>query len=36
MKDVVGISVKKGEMTAHKITKTKFSQLNDKQFYFPN
>ena len=23
-------------MTAHKITKTKFSQLEDKRFYFPN
>ena len=29
MKDVVRISVKKGEMTTHKIRKTKFSQLND-------
>ena len=27
--------VRKGEMTTHKITKTKFSQLNDKRFYFP-
>ena len=36
MKDVVRISVKKGEMTTHKIVKTKFSQLNDKRFYFPN
>ena len=36
MKQVVRISVKKGEMTTHKITKTKFSQLNDKRFYFPN
>ena len=36
MKEVVRISVKKGEMTTHKITKTKFSQLNDKRFYFPN
>ena len=35
-KDVVRISVKKGEMTTHKIRKTKFSQLNDKRFYFPN
>ena len=35
-KQVVRISVKKGEMTTHKITKTKFSQLNDKRFYFPN
>ena len=35
-KDVVRISVKKGEMLTHKIKKNKFSQLNDKQFYFPN
>ena len=36
MKEVARISVEKGEMTTHKITKTKFSQLNDKRFYFPN
>ena len=36
MKDVVRISVKKGKMTAYKIRKTKFSQLNDKRIYFPN
>ena len=36
IKDVVRISVKKGEMTTHKIRKSKFSQLNDKRFYFPN
>ena len=36
LKEVVRISVKKGEMTTYKITKTKFSQLNDKRFYFPN
>ena len=36
VKDVVRISVKKGEMTTHKIKKKKFSQLNDKRFYFPN
>ena len=36
MKEVVRISVKKGEMTTHKIVKTKFSQINDKRFYFPN
>ena len=36
MKDVIRISVKKGEMTTHKITKAKFSQLNNKWFYFPN
>ena len=35
-KDVVRISVINGEMTTHKICKTKFSQLNDKKFYFPN
>ena len=29
MKDVVRLSVKKGEMTPHKIRKTKISQLND-------
>ena len=36
MKEVVYISAKKGEMTTHKITKTKFSQIKDKIFYFPN
>ena len=36
MKDVVRISVRKGKMTTYKIRKTKFSQLNDKRFYFPN
>ena len=36
IKEVVRISVKKGEMTTHKIKKSKFSQLNDKRFYFPN
>ena len=35
-KPVVRISVKKGEITTHKIIKTKLSQLNDKRFYFPN
>ena len=35
-KPVVRISVKKSEMTTHKVIKTKFSQLNDKRFYFPN
>ena len=35
-KEVVRISVKKGEMTTHKMTKTKFSQLSDKRFYFAN
>ena len=35
-KSVVRISGKKGEMTTHQIIKSKFSQLNDKRFYFPN
>ena len=35
-KNIVRISVKKGEMTTHTIKKNKFSQLNDKRFYFPN
>ena len=35
-KPVVRISVRKGEMTTHKIIKSKFSQLNNKRFYFPN
>ena len=35
-KNVVRISVKKGEMTTHMIRKSKFSQLNNKRFYFPN
>ena len=35
-KSVVRISVKKGEMTTYGITKSKFSQLNGKRFYFPN
>ena len=35
-KPVIRISVKKGEMTTHKIVKSKFSQLNDKRFYLPN
>ena len=35
-KSVVRISVKKGEMTTYRITKSKFSQFNDKRFYFPN
>ena len=33
---MVHISVNKGEMTTNKIVKTKFSQLSDKRFYFPN
>ena len=36
IKDMVRISVKKGEMTTHKIKKKKFSQLSDKRFCFPN
>ena len=36
MKSLIRISVKKGEMTTHTVTKTKFSQLNDKRFYFLN
>ena len=28
--------VKKGEMVTTSVVKTKFSQLNDKRFYFPN
>ena len=36
MKSLIRISAKKGEMTTHKITKTKFSQINDKRFYLPN
>ena len=35
-KKFMRISVKKGEITTHMIRKSKFSQLNDKRFYFPN
>ena len=35
-KQVVRISVKKREMTTYRKTKSKFSQLNDTRFYFPN
>ena len=35
-KNLVRISIKKGEMTTHTIKKNKFSQLNSKRFYFPN
>ena len=35
-KSVVRISVKKREMATYRITKSKFSQLNDKRFYFQN
>ena len=34
-KNLVRISVKRGEMTTYTIKK-KFSQLNDKRFYFPS
>ena len=34
-KDVARFSVKKGDMVKVVVTKTKFSQLNDKIFYFP-
>ena len=36
MKSIARISVKKGEMTTYLSRKNKFSQLNDKRFYFPN
>ena len=36
IKSVTRISVKKGEMTTHLTKKNKFSQHNDKSFYFPN
>ena len=36
IKDIVRISVKKGEMSMYSFKKNKFSQLNDKRFYFPN
>ena len=35
-KSVIRMPVKNGEMTTHRILKSKFSQLNDKRFYFPN
>ena len=35
-KNIIRNSVKKGDMTTYSIRKNKFSQLNDKQFYFPN
>ena len=35
-KKVVRFSVKKGDMTTCQIEKNKFSQINDKRFYFPN
>ena len=36
IKSVTSISIKKGEITTHLTKKNKFSQLNDKWFYFPN
>ena len=36
IKSIARISVKKGEMTTYLNRKNKFSQLNDKRFYFPN
>ena len=35
-KDVARFSVKKDNMVKAVVTKTKFSQLNDKRFYFPD
>ena len=35
-KEVVRFAVKKGYMVTTKISKTKFSQLKDKRFYFPD
>ena len=36
-KQVSRLTVDKGKMVKKKtVTKTKFSQLNDKRFYFPN
>ena len=35
-KQVSRLTVDKGEMVKKKVTKTKFLQLNDKRFYFPN
>ena len=36
IKSIARISVKIGEMTTYLSRKNKFSQLNDKRFYFPN
>ena len=36
IKSIARNSVKKGEMTTYLSRKNKFSQLNDKRFYFPN
>ena len=35
-KEVARFVVKKGDMIKITVTKTKFSQLNDKRFYFPD
>ena len=35
-KEVARFLVKKGDMVKTTVTKTRFSQLNDKRFYFPN
>ena len=35
-KEVPRFTVKQGEMVKTTVTKTKFSQLNDKRFYFPD
>ena len=35
-KEVARFTVKKGDMVKTVVTKTKFSQLNDKRFYFPD
>ena len=35
-KQVMRFAVKKGDMVTTNIVKAKFSQLNDKRFYFPN
>ena len=35
-KEISRFTVKQGDMVKTNITKTKFSQLNDKRFYFPD
>ena len=35
-KDVARLTVKQGGMVKTVVNKTKFSQLNDKRFYFPD
>ena len=34
--EVLQFTVKQGEMTKNTVQKNKFSQINDKRFYFPN